>query len=177
MMLINRLSTLFRADAHGVVDALEDKALLLRQLVREAANEVARKRARLEGIDGETQSLEAEANRLEERAAGLDDDVRLALDGDKDELARFAIRRLLPLRRARKEIDARLATLARERTELEERLAEQEERLLELEGRVRGYLAQRAEREHEHPISSEWSVSDEEVELELLRRRTAGGAS
>jgi phage shock protein A len=177
MTLASRLSTLFRADAHGVVDALEDKALLLRQLVREAAAEVSRKRARVEAIDGERKRLEAEAGRLDQRAAELDDDVRLALDGEKEELARFAIRRLLPLRRARKEIDARLAALARERGDLEVKIGEQEERLVELEGRVRGYLAQRAEEEREHPLAADWAVSDEDVDLELLRRKAAGGAS
>jgi hypothetical protein len=44
MRLPARLSTLAKADAHGVVDALEDKALVLRQQVREAAAELDRKR-------------------------------------------------------------------------------------------------------------------------------------
>lgn len=177
MTLMDRLTVLFRADAHGVVDALEDKALLLRQHLREARAEVARKRARLEGIELEVQGLHAEARRLDRRAEELDEDVRMALDGEKDDLARFAIRRLIPVRRGRQEVDARLDSLSREREDLEARVVEQEERLTELEGRVRSQLARGATEEQGRSVAAEWTVSDEEVELELLRRRSAGGAS
>ena len=40
MSLWTRWTTLIRADAHGVVDALEDKALVLRQHLRDAAVDV-----------------------------------------------------------------------------------------------------------------------------------------
>jgi len=45
-----RLGTLARADAHGVVDALEDRTLVLRQNLREAAAEL-RKKNRLQKAD------------------------------------------------------------------------------------------------------------------------------
>lgn len=46
MSLFDRLSTLLRADVHGMVDALEDPSLILRQALREAEGELVRKRAR-----------------------------------------------------------------------------------------------------------------------------------
>ena len=51
MSWLTRTATLLRADAHGVVDALEDKALMLRQHVREAAAELGRKRCHVEALD------------------------------------------------------------------------------------------------------------------------------
>ncbi len=57
MGLMTRLTTLAKADAHGVVDALEDKALTLRQHVREAGAELDRKRCRIEALEAEDQEL------------------------------------------------------------------------------------------------------------------------
>lgn len=170
MGFLTRLSTLARADAHGVVDALEDKALMLRQHVREAAAEVDRKRCRLEALAAEDKDLRADAERLAERAAALDDDVRLALAGDKEDLARYAVAKLLPLRHGVKRIEHRLGEIAGERGELEGQLAEQQAELERLEQRVRGYLARQGE-DGGGAAFTDLVVTDEDVELELLRRR------
>ncbi len=178
MGLLARLSTLAKADAHGVVDALEDKALVLRQQVREAAAELDRKRSRIDGLAAEDQDLRAEAGRIGERMAALEEDVELALAGDQDELARYAIKKLLPLRHGAVEIERRLEALAEERCGLEQQLAEQEAEFELLESRVKGYLARRGEAGVGGRIFTDLAVTDQDVELELLRRRASreGGA-
>ena len=170
MGFLTRLATLARADAHGVVDALEDKALMLRQHVREAAAEVDRKRCRLEALAAEDKDLRADADRLGERCAALDEDVELALAGDKEDLARYAAAKLLPLRHGAARIEQRLEELAGERSQLETQLAEQQAELERLEQRVRGYLARRG-KEGGGAAFTDLVVTDEDVELELLRRR------
>ena len=46
--LIDRMSRLVAADAHGLVESLEDRTLLLKQHLREAELELQHKRARIE---------------------------------------------------------------------------------------------------------------------------------
>jgi phage shock protein A len=179
MSLFTRWSTLMRADAHGVVDALEDKALVLRQHLRDAAAELDRKRCRVEALDAEGRELEKEAGRIARRIESLDRDVAMALAGDQEDLARYAIKKLLPLRHGADEVERRRAEAAEERAELGERLAEQEAEYQLLESRVQGHLA-RLEREREggRAFGLELVVTDEDVELELLRRRpTAEGGA
>lgn len=171
MGFLARLTTLAKADAHGVVDALEDKALLLRQHVREAAAEVDRKRCRLEALAAEDKDLRSEAERVGERAAALDEDVELALAGDKEDLARYAAAKLLPLRHGAARIERRLEELAGERRELEAQLAGQQAELERLEQRVRGYLARQGADGGGLAAFTDLAVTDEDVELELLRRR------
>jgi phage shock protein A len=177
MSFLNRLATLAKADAHGVVDALEDKALLLRQHVREAGEELERKRSRIAALDTEEKDLVSRAAAISAKKASLDDDVRLALAEGEDDLARFAIKKLLPLDERLGSIGRRRETLAKERAELQEELGRQEAEYDELKERVRGYLAS-------HGKDEPWaagadgdlcgaSVADEEVELELLRRKKA----
>ena len=49
MRFLDRMTTLVKADAHGVIDHLEEKSLLLKQHLREAELELDRKRARCGG--------------------------------------------------------------------------------------------------------------------------------
>ena len=172
MSLMQRLTSLVKADAHGVVDAVEDRSLVLRQHLREAEGELRHKRARLEALEAEEKELGEEGARLAERMRELDGDVSLALDAGKEDLARFSIRRLLPLRQAAQRAAERLERARAERGELAGRLEEQERELMDLKLRVRAYLARGA---GEAGSAAEPLVADEEVELELLRRREAAG--
>jgi len=172
MRVFERIGRIVRADAHGMMDHLEERSLLLKQHLREAELEVVQKRAKLESIDEECRRLSEDGQRLEVQVAALDEDVELAMGGDDVELARFAVRRLLPKRETLHALFARTAQLAERRVRLQAQLESQEAQLAELRPRVRAALA----RPEPEPI--EWAgesvVTDEEVELELLRRRDAG---
>jgi phage shock protein A len=173
--LVDRITTLFRADAHGVVEALEERSLLLKQYVREAELELDRKRARLEAVREEEKRLREALERREAERVALDEDVGLALAGGKEDLARFAIRRLIPCRRVVQALRAEVAERAEEGRVLAERVEVQEAQLEGLRTRVRAALARPADPERPGGWLAEPAVADEEVELELLRRRTAGG--
>ena len=158
MKILDRLTVLLKADAHGVLEQLEERSLLAKQHLREAELEINRKRVRCEALAEEARRMGEEALRLERECAALDEDVALALSGGKEELARFSIRRMLPKRRTV--------------VELRERIELASEELLEQ--RVRTLLAtQRAGESLPEPAH----VADEEVELELLRRRAGAEAT
>jgi phage shock protein A len=174
MRFIERVSQLVRSDAHGIIDQLEERSLLLKQHLRDAEVEVHRKRSESAALEEEQRRLREESDRLEGKERALDEDVELALSGGKEELARFAIARLLPIREARREIAARIAEVASARDRLSEQLDVQEGELDALRARVQSRLA---ELQHERSAAPapEKRVADEEIELELLRR--AGGAA
>ena len=169
MRVFERIGRIVRADAHGMMDQLEERSLLLKQHLREAELEVAQKRTKLDANEEERRRLAEDGQRLEIQVAALDEDVELAMGGDNPELARFAVRRLLPKREALQTLFARAAQLDERRTRLQSRLEEQEAQLAELRPGVRAALA----RPDPEPI--EWAgesvVTDEEIDLELLRRR------
>jgi phage shock protein A len=170
MSLMNRLNILVKADAHGVVDAIEDRSLLLKQHVREAELELNRKRARLGALQAERKNLEEESQRTRDKIKNLDEDVALAVDGGKEDLARFAIKKLIPLRRRLKHMEDRSKEIGEEQESLSKLVSEQEEAFENLRTRVRAYLARAgASSETGDPIC-EPLVEDEEIELELLRR-------
>jgi len=172
MNILDRLSLLVRADAHGVLEQLEERTLLAKQHLREAELELDRKRAQRDALEEESRRLGDEALRLETEAASLDADVELALAGGKEELARFSVRKLLPLRRAAEGARRRVAELEEQRGRLAATLAEQEGQLESLRAQVRSRVAA-ARAEEGGDLARPVPAADEEVELELLRRRAA----
>lgn len=174
MKLFERIALLIKADAHGVIESIEERSLLLKQYLREAEIEVSRKHARLEALREEEKRLRETLERDEDELRSLDEDVELAMAGGKEDLARFAVRRLLPRREDAKALRAQIEQRDVEAQSLTERLAMQRAQLEELRARVRAELNRAPERE-----SGRWSVdaavAEEEVELELLRRRQSKG--
>ena len=173
LRLIDRIGALLRADAHGVVDALEERGLLLRQALREAELELLQKRARVAALTEEEARLRDEHERRQTAVAALDEDVALALAGEKEELARFAVRRLLPERRELENLGTQIEEVAAAREKLELRLEEQQEAFQALRVRARTQLAQASRPAEARDPLAPPDVADEEVELELLRRRGA----
>jgi phage shock protein A len=174
--LFDRITTLLKADAHGVIESLEERALLLKQYVREAEIELHQKQARLEAVRDDEKRLREGLARYEHEIQGFDEDITLALAGGKDELARFAIRRLIPRRNEATALRAQIDQRSAEAQALAERLAAQQAQFEGLRARVRAELA----RDRESDVVAGWpceaGVADEEVEIELMRRRrTEGG--
>jgi phage shock protein A len=179
MKVLNRLFRLARADAHGVLDALEDRTLVIRQCLREAELELERKRARRAELASCSKSNERERERFSVREAELDRDVALALERGEADLARFSVRRLLATRRQRELLELTQRELRGEHDELEARLVRQERELEELRQQAEAEIAREEARRAECCRPPEASPSgagvlDEEVELELLRRQASG---
>jgi phage shock protein A len=174
LRLFDRLAMVIKADAHGVVESLEERSLLLKQYLREAEIELHQKAARLDAVREEGKRLRDELARREDELRSLDEDIDLALAGDKDDLARFAVRRLLPRRGEAQALRTRIEERSAEESALLERVEIQRQQLETLRARVRSELARESQTSAPRPWPREAAVADEEVELELLRRRRGG---
>ena len=182
MTLLRRFLTLAKADAHGVLDSLEDSSLVLKQCLREAELELAQKRQRLEELGRWREQLEQARAELASRAQELDSDIQLALGQDQEDLARFSIRRLLGARRRETTLAEQLAGVREERERLARELESQEGEFAELEERVQTHLTEQRAREQfaaaapeegdSARAGNELPVHELEVEIELLRRCT-----
>ena len=173
----HRLHRLVKADAHGLIESLEDRALLLKQHLREAELELQRKRARHGALEDEERGLREDLARLEQTLQTLDEDTRLALAGGREDLARFAIRKLIPTRSEIAAILRRIDDLVEERGRIGEVLERQESEFEALRTRVRAGLAERARAAEDESLFEAPLVADEEIEFELMRRMRAEGGT
>lgn len=168
MSFFQRIQNSLRADAHGLVDALEDEALLLKQCLRDAETEVGRKRARLLQLEADWKRLSAERERAQKEAERADRDVALAISEAREDLARYALKQVLTQKNLIERIAARMAAVAEEQKELGAALATQQVALEELRARVQAFLSDRETGRIEASLTP---VSDEQIELELMRRK------
>ena len=168
MNIFKRLETTLRADANGLIDALEEPTLMLEQHLRDAELALHEEQAALSRLEQEAKRLGAERERAEADRARFDGDAELALDQGRDDLARYALGQLVPRLRLIERIDARVALIAEESRALRAKLETRESALEELRARVRAYRANRQTGAFD--IAPE-TASEEQIEIELLRRK------
>jgi phage shock protein A len=184
MKFWQRMGRTLRADAHGVIDAIEDRALLLKQHLREAELEVQRKQARCAALTAEEEQRKRQKLRLEAECLDHERDAELAVESGEDALARFALSAWLSKREAQQRISERLDLIDKERVELTKLLAQQEPELEALRTRVSAFVRESEERArgqyqgHGHAQGESGSlepraVASERIEIELLRRKRA----
>ena len=131
MALISRVTRLFRADLHAVLDSIEEPELLLRQAVREMDEEVVRQQHRAEVLGQRHELLKGREAETGSFLAELEAQLDVCFDAGNDQLARTLVRRRLEaehslkaLHRGRAELEKSLdtlnATLEQNRARLEE---------------------------------------------------------
>ncbi len=173
MGFLNRLSNLAKADAHGVLDALEDRSLTLKQCLREAEFELEQKRDACDELAQREERVRKDLTRVAGKLAELEADIELAMQQDNEELSHFSVRRFLLQQKRRNELEEKLPSLREERERLAQECSIQEDELSALEERVRQHLsASRCEPGAETSLV-EGTICEEEIELEILRRRSA----
>lgn len=181
MRFIDRFMNLARADAHGVLDSLEDPGLVLKQCLREAENELNADKARRDELARLLEQLAGQHESLVRRGDALEDEIKLAIGEDVEDLARFSIRRLLATQRKREGLSQEIRLASEECSGLESRIAMRDTELDELRLEVEVHLARERTAvtgcvSPEHDRDSGIAIRDEEIDLELLRRRSQLGA-
>ena len=179
MGIMTRMLRLCKADVHGVMDQLEDKGLLLRQYLREMEDSLENKERQIHGMARNAESLQRQMLRHNEEMEKLETDLNLALEKEKDDIARMLIRRRRALEAACRHLKDHHETIAQEKSKLSAELAEQRLQYETLKARADAYCRQADQRlwaEESGVRTGEWSPLDpkeEEVELELLQRKEA----
>ncbi len=171
MALINRMSRLFTADVHAVLDRIEEPDVLLKHAIREMEEEVARSEQRVKQLEHENARLMDRQRKVQAALAELDEQVGVAFDSGNEELARKLVKRKLETVRLDKHVAERHVAAGKSLEQRSAALQEQREHL--------DVLRQKAEllTETSHADrGDEWgktdfAVGDDEVEVAFLRER------
>jgi phage shock protein A len=149
MSIMTRFMRLCKADIHGVMDQLEDKGLLLKQYLRDMEEELGQKEARLRKLVVSRDKLQQDCDKYSGECEKLDQDIESALRKGKDDIARLLIKKLKPVSSEQLELRAKEYFHREERERWERTIASA------------------------IPSPPSGEPSDEEVELELLKRKEA----
>ena len=172
MALITRVSRLFQADFHAVLDRIEEPEVLLRQAVREMEEELTSDEQRSRILKHEQGQLTAREIDLEQTLQELDEQLDICFNSGNDDLARASIKRKL-------ETQQYCKGLARKRQALQETLDDLDTRLRENRARLES-MRQKAEllagetaraRPADNWTIPDITIRDEDVEVALLREK------
>ncbi len=179
MGILTRILRLFKADVHGVMDQIEDPALLLRQHLREMEKALDEKALELKRIQAQREALGRDHARNVQTCDNLEKDLAVAIEKEKDEIARILIKKLKPHQALKDELSRRIQDLDHQTRELSECLERWRGEFERLQLRASAFM-QKTDAEpwtaslKASPIESFFQEPcAEEVELELIKRKAA----
>ena len=177
MALINRMSRLFTADMHAVLDRLEEPETLLKQAVREMEDETAKSGERLRRLHLEAERIDRREREIAANIAQIDDQLDLCFESGEEGLARSLVKRKLPQSALLGKVSSDRTVVAAEIAQAAGRHLEQQQRLesvrqkSELLGDGRSAAANDFE---PHP---ELAVSADDIEVAFLHEKAKRSGS
>jgi len=184
MALVNRISRLFKADFHAVLDQIEEPEVLLKQAIRDMEDDLDATEQRITMCSHEQEALSVRTHELEVATDEIGAQLDLCFESGKDELAKTLIRKKLETERLLKRLNAKHAAndkyLSGQRILFDENKAT-------LEGlRQKAELfAQRAPARTDSSsdpdelawMAREMTVSDHEIEIAYLHEKSLRSSS
>lgn len=174
-MLLRRLSQLFHADVHAILDQIEDPQALLKQSVREMEVALIANRHKWKQEQSEYERVCQQLNLLESDYAKLDDELDLCLDADNEALAKSLVRRKLYTEKLIKSLGVQCAQ--------RKKALSSEEQLLVVQQASYDCLRQKAEAfcdPNDHGSNSDIGreiITSDDVDIALLKAKSLREAS
>jgi len=182
MTLIARMTRLFKADLHGILDSLEEPEEVVKQAIRDMEEDIATRERRLDELRTVVQRLTIEAQELTASMQESERQIDLCFAAGNEALAKNLIRKRLEMARRARGI-ARAQDETRAQSEgLARQLAEHKEQLAAVMQKLKLYEETRASQPWVasfcSPLQGGGLVTDDEVEVAFLeeQRRRSGAA-
>ena len=177
MGIMTRIIKIFKADIHGVMDQLEDQGLLLKQHLRDMEEALIHKKAILHKMITSQNQAKRDHDRAKQQYDTFERDLTVAIQKDKDDIARRLIKKMKPLANLLVELSRHVETLDEEILGYREHLDQQRLQYEQIKHRSSEYLY-KAQIHHWGKNSSDLipndlceKMTDGEIEFELLKRK------
>ena len=172
MALITRVSRLFRADLHAVLDRIEEPEALLKQALREMEEELNRDEQRSKFLRHERGQLMARHAELEQKLADLEHELDICFANGKDDLARALIKRQLEAQRFCKALTAKCESVQHALAEVMQRVDDQRAHLEVMRQKAELF----GDDNEGDTADASWSPADisvreEDIEIAFLREK------
>jgi phage shock protein A len=172
MTLMTRMIRLFKADAHGLLDLLEDPQAVLRQAVRDMEAEIENGEQVLTGLTRQEERLQGLRTTLEEHLREYERQIDLCFEEGNHDLARRFIRKRLEAQKRLKSVLHRLHDTAARKEAHVRNLRAQKEQLESIVEKMHIVVEHPPHRGVQDPTSPceswEMAVSEEDVEIAFL---------
>ena len=172
MALITRVSRLFQADFHAVLDRIEEPEILLRQAVREMEEALAREEQRSKVLQHEQRQLINRETDLIQSLHDIEEELDTCFEAGNDDLARACIKRRLETQRFGKNTSRKRAVLEETLDDLNTRVRENQAQLESMRQKAELLAGENTcALPEDNWTLPDISVRDEDVEVAFLREQ------
>lgn len=175
MAIINRVSRLFTADVHAVLDRIEEPEVLLRQCIREMEQDLDEGERRIGGLVLEREQLVARKAQCERSSDEIASQLDVCFEAEEADLARGLIRRQLELRRQSDHLHQRLGAVDKALGESRAIMQQNRSRLESMQQKAELFATTTPAAATDDGGGFGRGISDDEVEVAFLaeKRRRA----
>ncbi len=177
MALVRRISRLFTADVHAVLDQLEEPEAVLRQAVREMEEELDGQLRQTKRVKADIDASRARLETLAKTRAELDSKLDLCFANGNEELARKVTRRKLEAAQLAEHLETKLGALEDRLAEHEAVVAANRDQLEGMRQKAELLGAQDAAGEEDAWREPRGAIDDDDVEIAFLREKQARSRS
>jgi phage shock protein A len=178
MALITRLSRLFQADFHAVLDRIEEPDIQLKQSIREMQIELQQNEQRLALLQHEAEQLSNLATDSKDKIAAFDEELDICFTAKKEDLARDLIRRKLETGHQLNSTEKQISTIQSSTKKLESCIEEYREQLENMEQKLELLVTDfDSQPFHNHLSVVGAGVRAEDIEIAFLREKQKRSAS
>ena len=170
MALVTRLSRLFQADFHAVLDRIEEPDLQLRQAVREMQFALDQDQQRKQLLQHEADQLDKAVVSIGDKLQALDEELDICIAADKDDLARDLVHRKLAAEKQLQATSDRRTAIDLQGQTLTRQIDEQTQQLTSMKQKLE-LLVKVDDSSVDASFSSVEAIRNEEIEIALLREK------
>jgi phage shock protein A len=170
MALVTRLSRLFQADFHAVLDRIEEPDLQLRQAVREMQFALDQDQQRKQLLQHEADQLDKAVVGIGDKLQALDEELDICIAADKDDLARDLVHRKLAAEKQLQATSDRSTAIDLQGQTLTRQIDEQTQQLTSMKQKLE-LLVKVDDMTVDANFASAEVIRNEEIEIALLREK------
>lgn len=176
MALIRRVSRLFAADMHAVLDQIEEPEAVLRQAIREMEEELARQQQRQKWVRSEIEAASAKVEGLAELGQELDSKLDICFANNNEALAKKVTRKKLETAKLSEHAQAARDSLTSQLEEIEVLVAGNVDQLecMQQKAAVLAVDEPRTDAAGGAPFAG---IDDDDVEIAFLREKQSRASS
>jgi phage shock protein A len=176
MSLLHRIARLFKADMHGILDALEEPDIMLKQAVREMSEEIEHAEAQSKTLARQIDRTAAKKQELSALLAEVGEQLDFCFAENNESLAKALLRKRLETQQTLQLLDKRRQALLQEKAVLETELAERQDKLKSILDKITLFSAQQVDECHAGYDAKGESVlcktvTQEDVELAYCKEK------
>ncbi|ARU54619.1 phage shock protein A/transcriptional regulator [Oleiphilus messinensis] len=174
MTLMIRLSRLFKADMHAVLDQLEEPDVVLQQAIREMDEAIGQVERQVKARELEESQIRTRTRELQQQISQTDAELDLCFAAENEQLARTLLRRKLEAERLLRQLSLKQETLLLQIAEDHQQLESQRQRLSRLKQKADVFMTlQEPVDKFVSTSSLEQPVTEADIDIALLKAKDA----